>query len=83
MKPISVNYENKDKVFKNVYGFSSLRNMLKALYSLPKYKIGDKVRTKYIMKHFDRGYYPNWSDQIFTICGINMKKHRILYKIKV
>lgn len=34
----------------------------------PKYKIGDKVRiSKYKRQLFDKGYTPNWTEEIFTI----------------
>ncbi|XP_054152670.1 uncharacterized protein LOC128963756 [Oppia nitens] len=28
---------------------------------------GDKVRKVYEMSKFDKGYYPNWTDQVFTV----------------
>ena len=34
----------------------------------PKFKIGDKVRiSKYKRKVFDKGYTPNWTEEIFVI----------------
>ena len=34
----------------------------------PKFKIGDKVRiSKYKRNVFDKGYTPNWTEEIFTI----------------
>ena len=35
--------------------------------SKPKFKIGDMVRiSKYKRKVFDKGYTPNWSEEVFT-----------------
>ena len=34
----------------------------------PKFKVGDKVRiSKYKRNVFDKGYTPNWSEEIFTV----------------
>ena len=81
-KPVDVKFENKDEVFRNMYGFKNKRELLKYIYNKQKYKIGDKVRIKYNLETFDRGYYPNWSDQIFTIVKINNKLNQCLYRLK-
>ena len=82
MRPNRIDFKNKDKVFKNIYGYNTLRDLLYSRYQIPKFKIGDKVRIKYIMNKFDRGYYPNWSDQIYTIFKIRKKIDKNLYFIK-
>ena len=34
----------------------------------PKFKVGDKVRiSKYKRKTFDKGYTPNWTEEVFLI----------------
>jgi len=81
MKPSEVSFENRQEIFKNLYGFSSMRELLKKTYAAPKFKMGDKVRIKYNTKNFDRGYYPNWTDQIFSISAWNKRLGRILYRI--
>ena len=56
------NKKNQGTVYFNLYG------NLKPLATKPKYKIGDKVRiSKYKRKTFDKGYTPNWTEEIFTI----------------
>ena len=36
--------------------------------SKPKFKVGDKVRiSKYKRKVFDKGYTPNWTEEIFVV----------------
>jgi hypothetical protein len=59
MSPIEVNSENEDEVAKRMYPPKPKLEW--------KYKIGDKVRiTKY--KHvLQKGYLPNWTEEIFTI----------------
>ena len=50
--------------------------------SKPKFKIGDKVRiSEYKRDVFDKGYTPNWTEEVFTIDEI---KHTIpiTYKLK-
>ena len=48
----------------------------------PKFKIGDKVRiSKYKRKTFDKGYTPNWTEEIFTVDKIQYTTP-ITYKIK-
>jgi len=49
-------------VYFNLYG------NLKPLATKPKYKIGDRARiSKYKRKTFDKGYIPNWTEEIFTV----------------
>ena len=48
----------------------------------PKFKVGGKVRiSKYKRNVFDKGYTPNWTEEIFTIDKIQYT-NPITYKIK-
>ena len=48
----------------------------------PKFEIGDKVRiSKYKRKVFDKGYTPNWTEEVFTIDKIQYT-NPITYKLK-
>ena len=48
----------------------------------PKFKVGDKVRiSKYKRKVFDKGYTPNWTEEIFVVDKIQYT-NPITYKIK-
>ena len=48
----------------------------------PKFEIGDKVRiSKYKRKVFDKGYTPNWTEEVFTIDKIQYTNPTI-YKLK-
>ena len=55
---------NKGVVYFNLYGD------LKTPKSKPKYKIGDMVRLSKIKRYFEKGYTPNWTEEIFIIDGI-------------
>ena len=45
------------------------------------FKIGDKVRISKFKKKFEKGYTPNWTEEIFTIYAINMT-NPVTYLIK-
>ena len=50
--------------------------------SKPKFKVGDKVRiSKYKRKVFDKGYTPNWTEEVFTVDKIQYT-NPITYKLK-
>ena len=41
---------------------------MEQLSSKPKFNVGDKVKiTKYKRKIFDKGYTPNWTEEMFLI----------------
>ena len=63
MTPIEASKKkNESAVYYNLYGD------MKQLSSKPKFKVGDKVRiSKYKRKVFDKGYTPNWTEEIFLI----------------
>ena len=47
----------------------------------PKFSIGDKVRlSKYKRRVFDKGYTPNWTEEVFTVDKILLTKP-VTYKI--
>ena len=49
-------------VYFNLYG------EMDQLSSKPTFKVGDRVRTsKYKRKTFDKGYTPNWTEEIFFV----------------
>ena len=68
--------ENEDRVYLNLYGQEMSQT------AKPKYKAGDKVRiSKYKRKFFDKGYTPNWTEEIFVVDEIQYT-NQITYKIK-
>ena len=53
---------NEGTVYFNLYGD------MKPLSAKPKFNVGDKVRiSKYKRNVFDKGYTPNWSEEVFII----------------
>ena len=54
--------KNEGIVYFNLYGNTQ------ASSTKPKFKVGDKVRiSKYKRKVFDKGYTPNWTEEVFTV----------------
>ena len=64
MTPVEASKKkNENKVWTNLYG-----DLIYLKPGKPKFSIGDKVRiSKYKRKVFDKGYTPNWTEEIFTI----------------
>ena len=68
--------ENYGKVYWNLYGDLGSQNRG------PAFRIGDTVRiSKYKRKTFDKGYTPNWTEDVFIIDEIR-PTDPITYKIK-
>ena len=62
--------------------YYNLNSNMEELSSKPKFKIGDKVRiSKYKRKLFDKGYTPNWTEEIFLVDKIQ-STNPITYRIK-
>ena len=67
---------NEGTVYFNLYGD------MEQLTSKPKFKVGDKVRiSKYKRKTFDKGYTPNWTEDVFVIHEIKYT-NPITYELK-
>ena len=55
---------------------------MKQLSSKPEFKVGDKVRiSKYKRKLFEKGYTPNWTEEIFLVDKIQ-STNPITYRLK-
>ena len=58
------------KVFANLYGDLIYLNPKKT-----KFSIGDKVRiSKYKRRVFDKGYTPNWTEEVFVVDKVMLTK---------
>ena len=76
MAPIEA---SKDITQGKVY-FNIIRKQNKSRASI-KYKKGDKVRISKYKRHFEKGYTPNWTEEIFTIDKINMT-NPVTYQVR-
>ena len=77
MTPVEASIKkNEGLVYYNLYGD------MKVAKKKPKFKVGDKVRiSKYKRQIFDKGYTPNWTEEIFIIENIQ-NTNPVTYKIK-
>ena len=77
MTPNEASHKNNEGlVYFNLYGNT------KQLIKTPAFKVGDKVRiSKYNRKVFDKGYTPNWTEEVFIINKIQYR-NPITYIIK-
>ena len=66
--------QNSKKIKKTLRG----RSQIPISYD---FKIGDKVRISKFKKKFEKGYTPNWTEEIFIIYAINMT-NPVTYLIK-
>ena len=55
-------------VFRNLYGKKVDR------HQNPQFEVGDKVRISKKNKTFEKGYTPNWTEELFTIKEVNNTK---------
>ena len=68
--------ENEKKVFANLYG-----DLIYLKPKKPKFSIGDKVRiSKYKRRVFDKGYTPNWTEELFVVDKVMLTKP-VTYRI--
>ncbi|RWR99462.1 integrase core domain-containing protein-like protein [Dinothrombium tinctorium] len=81
MRPVDVNVENEEEVFFNTYKATSVRELVKKSFSKSKFKDGDKVRIRYKLNPFDKGYNPNWTDSVYTVKDVLSRHKRHLVKI--
>ena len=62
--------ENEKQVFTNLY-----KDEIYLKPQKPQFSIGDKVRiSKYKRRVFDKGYTPNWTEELFVIDKVNLTK---------
>ena len=59
--PLQANETNQEDVWQRLYGNESGSSVK------PTLNIGDHVLISKVKRHFEKGYLPNWSDEIFTI----------------
>ena len=84
MSPVEASLKkNEDEVYANLYGDEGeLAEVRKGLAPRPKFAVGDHVRiTKFKRKVFDKGFTPNWTEEIFVVDEIQYTDP-ITYKLK-
>ncbi|KAL7080355.1 hypothetical protein ACQ4LE_000097 [Meloidogyne hapla] len=79
MRPIDINFENAQEIWQKMYGRIFLN---KNKNSISKLKKGDFVRMSVGKGTFDKGYIPNWGDEILEVDQVKDQSTPLLYKIK-
>lgn len=74
MAPSQVNDKNILEVWKNLSKMK-LQNI-----KHPKFNVGDHVRLSKIKRHFTKGYKQNWTEEIFRITSVILRKP-VVYKL--
>nr|CAD2195490.1 unnamed protein product [Meloidogyne enterolobii] len=80
MRPIDINFENAQKVWKKIYGNALSTKSVNKNYK--KFKEGDYVRKSFEKGQFEKGYIPNWGDEIVQVDKIIGHSKPIIYKLK-
>ena len=75
-KPSEVNKSNEVKLWLHQYG------KVKKAKRKSKFQVGERVRISKVKGLFEKGYLPNWSEEIFTVASINRKYHPMTYQLK-
>ena len=71
LKPIDINVKNEEDVFKSTYAKIKTIDPNK-----PKFNKGDFVRISKYREAFQKGYTPNWSNEVFEIKEIKLTNPR-------
>ncbi|KAL3094105.1 hypothetical protein niasHT_029187 [Heterodera trifolii] len=77
MRPIDVNFENAQKVWKRIYGRPSAQKRQK-----PRFGKDDFVRMSRDKGQFEKGYLPNYGDEILEIDEVLKAVRPIRYKLR-
>ena len=77
MTPVETSRKvNEKRVERNLYGRRKRDKQRPNIF-----KIGDKVRIAKAKRHFEKGYTPNWTEEVFVIDQI-LPTHPVTYRIR-
>ena len=74
MAPSKVTFQNSEEVYKKVFGDINLK-------IIPKLAKGDRVRLLREKTLFEKGYTPNWTEEIFVISDVRQQAGVVWYKV--
>lgn len=82
MRPVDVTFSNAQKVWEKIYGNILSTKIKKGKEKIkPKFNKGDFVRMSRDKGHFEKGYLPNWGDEILEIDQIKEQSIPLVYKL--
>ena len=73
---VTVTLKNEPQVSENLYRKSNSKKVK------PKFKVDDFVYINKTKRTFDKGYLPNWTQELFQILAVVKTQTPITYKIK-
>ncbi|KAL3078526.1 hypothetical protein niasHT_036874 [Heterodera trifolii] len=79
MRPIDVNFQNAQKVWKQMYG-QQLPNISQR--RAPRFRKNEFVRMSREKGHFEKGYLPNYGDEILEVDQVLKAVRPIRYKLR-
>ena len=74
--PTSVNKTNEAEISQILYSAKGKQK------KKPKFQIKDRVRINKTKHTFDKGYLPNWTQELFEVTHVNSRTSPITYKLK-
>nr|CAD2206020.1 unnamed protein product [Meloidogyne enterolobii] len=77
MRPVDVNFDNAQEVWEKIYG-----DVFSAKKTKPKLEKGDYVRMSLGKGVFEKGYIPNWGDEILQVENVKKHVYPIRYKVQ-
>ena len=79
LRPIDVNFKNAQQIWKKIYGnlLSAKQRKVKS-----KFKEGDFVRMSRDKGIFEKGYLPNYGDEILEIDKVKNRSRPVRYKLR-
>ena len=75
MAPSKVTFQNSKEVYKKVFGDTDLK-------VIPRLNKGDRVRLLREKTLFEKGYTPNWTEEIYVISAVRQKAGIVWYKVE-
>ncbi|KAJ8048841.1 hypothetical protein HOLleu_01315 [Holothuria leucospilota] len=76
MAPVNVNRRNQEQVWQRLYG-----NISKSSVPAFKFNLGDAVQISMATQPFQKGYLPQWTEEVFTIAEREPRLHPV-YRLK-
>lgn len=82
MKPLEVNSSNSRQVFFNTYGVWGTKDLHQHSKKKLKLEPGADVRISYQPGQFDKGFLPNWTDEVFRVKNISLTAKKPYIKLE-
>ena len=82
LAPAQVTIENVDMLRRKHEAVPPQKVTQRNPSSMPKLKVGDYVRLLKAKRHFDKGYLPNWTEEVFQVVKVITKFKPTQYKVQ-